>query len=135
MWIIEVVRWAFYLTLPLTLLIFLVANSLEVESIKYVSERLKREDGSTSFVKLLLFRASVCFLMLTPVFLINDEFFLMVLTGVLLIPSIGFLIPVLADLKYFSQQSQASKVWKWSLLVFSLGLNILTSVLTITSKP
>ena len=111
---------------------YLVANSLEIENIDYVAKRLRNPNGNVNIPRLLAFRASVCFIMLLPVFFIEDEFFLMVLTGVILIPSIGFLIPVLTDLTYFSDQSKASKFFKIGVLVFSLGLNVFTSYLSIT---
>ena len=129
--LVNVIRWGFYITQPLSLLIFIVANTLEIENIDYIASKLKGPDDTMSIPRLLSFRIFLCFLMLCPIFFIHDEFLLMVITGVILIPSIGFLIPILADLKYFDKQSSVSRIWKWTLLFFSMALNIVTSVVTI----
>ena len=128
---VNVIRWAFYITQPLSILIFIVANTLEIENINYVASKLKGPDGLMSIPKLLSFRIILCLLMLCPIFFIQDEFLLMIITGIILIPSIGFLIPILADLKYFDGQTSASRAWKWTLLFFSIAFNIVISVFAI----
>lgn len=131
---VNLIRWAFYITQPLSILIFIVANSLEIENIDYIASKLKGLDGSMSIPKLLSFRIVLCLLMLCPIFFIQDEFLLMVITGIILIPCIGFLIPILADLKYFDKQSSASQIWKWILLFFSIAFNIVISVFAIVQS-
>lgn len=50
--------------------------------------------------RLMIFRLTLCYVMLFPAFLIQNEIYLMIICGGFIVPVIGFVIPILADIKY-----------------------------------
>ena len=48
----------------------------------------------------MIFRIFVCFLLLFPNFLIENEIYIMVISGTIVVPMVGFIIPILCDFKY-----------------------------------
>ena len=93
-YVIEVLRFLFYVTMPFGLSICLISNSTEVENIPWVNRHFKNEQGFVNRSVLLTFRLALCYLMMFPTFLIKDEFLLMVLSGLVATPVIGFVLPV-----------------------------------------
>lgn len=50
--------------------------------------------------RLMLFRLTLSYIMLFPIFFLNNEIILMVICGGFIVPIIGFIIPIMADIKY-----------------------------------
>lgn len=100
-YVIYTFKWLFYLTLPATLLIFIIANCHELEYEKLVNQRITNENGQIQVKRLIPFRLILTSLMLVPVFFIEDEYNLSVVSGILVVPFIGFILPILLDYIYF----------------------------------
>lgn len=119
-----IMEWLFYLTLPCLVFICLISNSLELEHLSVVKRLLTNDFGVVVISRLMLFRLCACFLMLLPIFFIQDEIYLMTLCGGFIVPVIGFAIPIVADLKYnYKKYSKFQLLKKYLLLIFSLLLN------------
>lgn len=93
-WYIECLKWLFYITLPAGVLIFIISNCYEIENIPSYSNLLKTEEGNTCKKKLLLSRMGISFFILFWVFFLNNEYYLTVISGCVLVPFVGFIFPV-----------------------------------------
>lgn len=91
---VPILEWIFYLSLPLSIPLLSLCNCLELEHIPKIQNYLSDEYGNINVQKVLLFRLSLCILMFAPVFLIEDEYFLILLGGGIFSPFLGMIIPV-----------------------------------------
>ena len=84
-------------------MIYIIANATEVENVPKIRRHLLDKYQLIIPRKLAALRVLVCFLMILPALFFNDEIYLIVLSGAVLTPVIGFLIPILVDLNYVEQ--------------------------------
>lgn len=87
-------EWLFYLTLPTIVIICLISNSVEIENLKFVQKLVRNENGLVVISRLMILRLILCYFMLLPIFFIRNEIFLMILSGAVVVPFVGFFIPV-----------------------------------------
>lgn len=87
-------KWLFYITLPAGVTIFLISNCYEIENIPYFEKKLKNGNGNTCKRKLLLSRMIISSFILFWVFFLNNEYYLTVISGCVLVPFVGFIFPV-----------------------------------------
>lgn len=63
-------------------------------------------------------------MMLIPVFFIENEFNLSVLSGIFVVPFLGFILPILLDYIYFyGKRSSLQSNMKLLLLFVAIGIN------------
>lgn len=72
----------------------LICNVYELENIDFVHRRLSNEHNQIQVPRLVVFRLAACYLMIIPAFFIQDEFFVLIISGSFLSPMLGFFIPV-----------------------------------------
>ena len=90
--------WLFYLTLPCTILMNLFSNSIEIENYCIKNfDFLKDNFKNIVISRLLILRLIICFLMLSPIFFVKDEIFLMILSGTVIVPLVGFVVPIICE--------------------------------------
>jgi hypothetical protein len=74
--------------------------------------------------RLMIFRITFCYIMLFPIFFLNDEIFLMIICGGFIVPIVGFIIPILADIKYNSvMYSNGEMFFKIMTLLIAIFIN------------
>lgn len=91
---IKVLEWMFYFTIPLTMCMLMICNVYELENIDYIHRQLSNARNEIQISKLTIFRLAVCYLMILPAFFLEDEFFVLIISGSILSPLLGFFIPV-----------------------------------------
>lgn len=121
---LRMLEWFFYLTLPCLIFICLISNSMEIEHTLFIQKLLRNDFGVMMISRLMIFRITFCYVMLFPVFFLNNEIFLMILCGGFIVPTIGFIIPILADIKYsFHEYTYFQLLVRVMMLITALSLN------------
>lgn len=132
--LIGFLKWMFYVTMPCAIIICLISNATEIENIPFVNEKLRNQRGHIDRKALIIFRLLTTYLMMFLTFLIDDEFYLMIFVGLVATPFIGFMVPVLVDVKLNSDQPMKSKLFKFSLMTVCLAISVYCAVQKFTEK-
>ena len=120
---INILEILFYITLIPIILVTIISNCYEIENIsfynnflknekleeliilknisfKYIKKKIKSKNKNnfkTNIInkkKLLISRLIISFIMLFFCFFINDEYYLIIFSGITIVPFIGFIFPV-----------------------------------------
>jgi hypothetical protein len=84
----------FFCATSLFCIIIITCNLLELETISYVQGYLKNNRNKISVKKFNLFRFIVFTIIYLPVFFIKDPFLLQLVSGIIVCPTVNFIIPV-----------------------------------------
>lgn len=119
---IRVLEVLFYFSFPATVTIFIISNCYEFEFLPWVKSLLANDKKEMHLGKLYAWRATLATMMLASSFFFSDEFALTVVSGIIVVPIIGFLIPMILDMKFHYKE------WSKAKLCFKMGVVLLAMV-------
>ena len=83
----------------------------------------------------MIFRIFVCFLLLFPNFLIENEIYIMVVSGTVVVPMVGFVIPILCDFKFNYKKIKGHVLLLKSFAIIIVIIVNFYSILSIITQP
>jgi amino acid permease len=161
--LVTILQFGFYLTLPATMIITLFALMAVVDSFGCVKGALQSEDNQTqslvsssnsgnlfgdndqeqpspakgNYCLASLYRLLLGILLLSPLLFEIDEYFLILFTGSLISPCLGFIFPIVGYNYYFREQLKEKplkKVLNYSVLILGIVVNAASFVYTLKNK-
>lgn len=112
-------------------------QKINTESKNCLNMQKKRKSKEVSYFQILKMRLMICGILFFPFFLNINEYFLILMTGSLISPCLGFVFPVIAYNYRFSQLGEISisaKVLNYFILIVGVGMNLAAFVHTVTQK-
>ena len=159
--LVTVLKFGFYLTLPATMIITVFALMAVVDSFKCINGSLQSEDNQSqslpsnsptlfpennqqpddspkgNYCSAILSRFLLGILLLFPLLFQIDEYFLILFTGSLISPCLGFIFPILGYNYYFRKELKSTPlrlILNYSVLVLGLVVNTASFIYTLKHK-
>ena len=107
----------------------LFSNSIEIENYCIKNfDFLKDNFKNIVISRLLILRLIICFLMLSPIFFVKDEIFLMILSGTVIVPLVGFVVPIICEYQYNKiHKNKKCKDAKIILAIITIFINVFSA--------
>lgn len=150
--LVSVLKFCFYLTLPATICITMFSLFSVFESYNFfekklgvhannnseLDEHLIQQSSPTqqiSYLEIVKMRIVICSILFFPLLLDINEYFLILITGSLISPCLGFIFPIIAYNYCFSEKLKKNKKIKYFnyfILVVGVGFNLASFIETVS---